>query len=135
MKYNEAMATPDAKEWEGSVDTEHDRMMKHKVWKVVKKEDVPTGAIVLGSTWAMKQKADGTKRARVNARGYQQIPGVHYDKTNISSPVVNEASIFIILILIVMARMYAELNDVRGAFFEWFVLSRREIIHGSPTRI
>ena len=66
----------------------------------------------------MKQKADGTKRARINVLGYQQIPGVHYDKNNISSPVVNEASIFIILILIVMARMYAELNDVRGAFLK-----------------
>ena len=47
MKYDEAMATPDAKEWEGSVDMEHGCMVKHKVWKVVKKEDVPAGAIVL----------------------------------------------------------------------------------------
>jgi len=116
MKYEQAMATPNAKEWEKAVDKEHGRMKDHNVFKVVKKEDVPEDAKVLTSTWAMKQKADGTKRARINARGYEQVPGEHFDETGISSPVVNEASIFIILILIILGRMYAELNDVKGAF-------------------
>ena len=64
----------------------------------------------------MKQKADGTKRARVNAHGYKQEEGEHYNKTGISSPVVNEASIFIILILMIMAAMDGKLNNVKGAF-------------------
>ena len=64
----------------------------------------------------MKQKADGTLQARINVLGYEQVPGEHYNETGISPPVVNEASVFIILILIVMANMYAELNDVKGAF-------------------
>ena len=44
------------------------------------------------------------------------MPGEHYDENGISSPVVNEASIFLILIIMLMAGMYAELNDVKGAF-------------------
>lgn len=50
------------------------------------------------------------------ARGYKQRPGEHYDETGTSSPVVNEVSIFILLILIGMARLYVELNNVKGAF-------------------
>ena len=43
-------------------------MTDNKVFKVVKKDDVPKDAKILISTWAMKLKADGTKRARVTAR-------------------------------------------------------------------
>jgi hypothetical protein len=37
MKYNEAMAGPDKVKWEAAVEEEHERMLKHKVFKVVKK--------------------------------------------------------------------------------------------------
>ena len=115
MKYEEAMQK-DPKGWKESVDKEHQRMVDHKVFKPVKKDDLPENAKILTSTWAMKLKADGTKRARINARGFEQRPGEHYAEDGISSPVVNEASIFLILILIIMAGMYVELNDVKGAF-------------------
>ena len=116
MKYEEAMATPKAKEWEKAVEKEYQRMVDHGVFKTIKMKDVPKNAKILSSTWAMKQKADGTLRARLNARGFEQRPGEHYDETGISSPVVNEASIFIILILMIMAAFDGELNDVKGAF-------------------
>jgi hypothetical protein len=116
MKYEEAMAGPKAKYWDKAVDEEHDRMKHHVVFKAVPKSEVPKFAKILGSTWAMKQKANGVLRAHLNALGYQQLPGQHYEETGISLPVVNEASIFIIFILIIMGRMYAELNDVKGAF-------------------
>ena len=63
-----------------------------------------------------KKKANGTYRARLNARGFQQIDGVHYDGQSISSPVANDATIRIILILMVMAGWVGELLDVKGAF-------------------
>ena len=66
----------------------------------------------------MKHKADGTLRARVTERGYEQKPAEHYEETGILSPVVNEASTFITLTLIVLARMYAEMNDMQGAFLK-----------------
>ena len=115
MKYEEAMSK-DEEAWNIAVAKEYERMKKHKVFEAVPKDEMPKDAKVLTSTWAMKQKADGTKRARINARGFEQIPGEHYDETGISSPVVNEASIFIILTLMVMGRMFGELNDVKGAF-------------------
>ena len=62
MKYDEAIAK-DPQGWQKAVDQEHDRMVKHKVWEAVPWETVPKEAKVLSTTWAMKQKADGTKRA------------------------------------------------------------------------
>ena len=115
MKYDEAMKK-DPKGWEEAVDEEHDRMVSHKVWRPEYIKDIPKHAKILTSTWAMKQKANGTKRARINARGYEQKEGEHYASDGTSSPVVNEASIFIILILMVLGRLYGELNDVKGAF-------------------
>ena len=116
MKYDEAMNGPDAESWKKAVHEEHERMIEHKVFKPIHIKDIPKWAKVLTSTWAMKKKANGTFRARLNARGFEQRAGEHYNETTISSPVVNEATIFIILILIVMGRLYAELNDVKGAF-------------------
>jgi hypothetical protein len=64
----------------------------------------------------MKKKAIGTKRARINARGYEQVDVEHYNSSSIASPVVNEASMFLILITICMARMATDENDVKGTF-------------------
>jgi hypothetical protein len=75
------------------------------------------GAKIIGSTWAIKKKAMGQLRARVTARGFMQILGVHYDpKTMIAAPVTNEMTIWIILLLMIMAIWLGELLDVKGAF-------------------
>ena len=93
MKYKAAMASPEAKGWKEAVVEEHDRMVQHKVWKPVKRKDVPVGAKVITSTWAMKKKSNGVKRARLNGRGYEQVDGEHYDASSIASPVTNDVTI------------------------------------------
>jgi hypothetical protein len=116
MKYKEAMAGQDASKWEKAVEEEHDRMLKHRVWEPVPVKDLPNNSKVLTSTWAMKKKANGTYRARMNARGFEQINGVHYDETEKAAPVACEITIRIIMVLMVMASWWAELLDVQGAF-------------------
>ena len=64
----------------------------------------------------MKKKANGTFRARVNARGFMQVPGEHYYGDSISSPVTNEATIRVILVLSIVFGWANELIDVKGAF-------------------
>ena len=44
------------------------------------------------------------------------MDGEHYDEDSKFAPVVSDATIHIVLILIVMAGWWAELLDVRGAF-------------------
>jgi hypothetical protein len=116
MRFNEAMLTGDEKEWNKAVNQEHDCMVDQKAWIAKDRDKIPVNEKVLTNTWAMKKKASGTYRARLNAPGFKQIPGVHYDKTQISSSVVNEITTRMVLILICMARWHAMLVDVKGAF-------------------
>ena len=50
----------------------------------------------------MKKKANGTFRARCNARGYEEVDGVHYDGTSIAAPVTNELSVRILMVMMLM---------------------------------
>jgi hypothetical protein len=116
-KYKEATKGPDKQKWENVVFEEHERMVKNQVWRSVPNNDVPRNAKVMSSTWAMKKQSNGTYRARLNARGYEQVDGIHYDSSNISSPVTNDATISIIMVLMVIFKWSAQLVDVKGAVY------------------
>ena len=116
MNYKQAMASKDAAAWQMEVDKEHQRMVDNDVWEVVPKSEVPKGTKILNSVWAMKPKADGSKRARMNAKGCSQVAGQHYDADNISSPVTNTSSIRIAFTILVLAKMAGWVVDVNGAF-------------------
>ena len=116
MNYAEAMATAQKKDWEASVNKEYRRMEEMGVWKVMDKEDIPKDAKVLTSTWAMKQKASGVKRARLVGHGFKQVDGVHFDGTNIASPVTNDMSVRIVMVLALMAGWTHRIVDIKGAF-------------------
>ena len=116
LKYDEAMKTEDKPKWEEAVKAEHDKMVKFKVWKAVYLKDLPQHAKVLTTTWAMKKKASGVHRARVNARGFEQVDGIHFDKDSIASPVVNDMTIRIVLTIMLMANWFAYMIDHVGAF-------------------
>jgi hypothetical protein len=64
----------------------------------------------------MKKKASGIFRARLNARGYEQVPGKNYDPNWIAAPVTSDVTIRIVLTLLLLARWYAELIDVKEGF-------------------
>ena len=116
MKFEEALAGPDAEEWKKEIENEHNWMLKHKVWKAVSKSSIPKGIKLIDSTWAMKKKSYGMLRGRLNARGFKQVDGEHYDSSSIASPVINDATVQILLTLMIMANWSAEVVDVKGAF-------------------
>ena len=57
-----------------------------------------------------------THHARVLARGYEWIEGIHYDGAFIATPVTNGMSIRIIMVLALMANWARKIVDVKGAF-------------------
>jgi hypothetical protein len=116
MKYSEAMAGPDKKNWDKAVEEEYQRLVDHNVFKWVKRSDIPKDAKILTSTWATKKKSNGKFCARINARGYEQVDGEHYDKDDVASPTVNVVSVRIIMVLLLLMHGYAYLVDVNGAF-------------------
>ena len=75
LRFEEVMASTDKMDWQASVDHEHECMIKNGVWEVVDKNNVPPGAIIIDSTWAMKKKPSGESQARLAARGFKQTQG------------------------------------------------------------
>jgi hypothetical protein len=63
-----------------------------------------------------EKKANGTYRARVNARGYEQVKGIHYDESSTAAPVTNDTTIRIIYVLAILAGWSPYVIDVQGAF-------------------
>lgn len=57
---------------------------------------MPADAKVLTSTWAMKEKRNGKFLVLVNAQGYKQVDGMHYDADSTAAPVVNEITICVV---------------------------------------
>jgi hypothetical protein len=71
-KYKNAMKGPDKDKWEKYVFKEHERMVKNQVWISVPRKYVPNYSKAIKSKWAMNNKSNGTYRARLNARGYEE---------------------------------------------------------------
>ena len=80
-------------------------MVKNNVFEVVKRADLKPGTKEIDSTWACKKKGNGTLRGGLNARGYKQIYGRHYDGFSIHAPVTHVSSIRIVLTLLLMGNM------------------------------
>jgi hypothetical protein len=93
MKFEEEMNSGNAIQWDNTVNKEHDQFVKHKVRKAVLMRDILAAAKILTSTWAMKKKSNGTYRARMNARGFEQVDRRHYDRHDITAPVTNDITI------------------------------------------
>jgi len=117
LNYKQAMASNEKAEWMKEIEKEHERMMKYNVWEPVNREDVPE-VKPLTSTWAFKKKSTGKRRGRLNAHGFKQKPGVHFKKDSISSPVTNEVTIRIVLVIIILLQLLAGVLDVKGAFLQ-----------------
>jgi hypothetical protein len=77
-------------------------MVNNKVWQSVPIDEIPEGTKIMTSAWAMKKKSNGTYRARINARGFEQVDGEHCDMDTKSSPVTCIVTIRIAMTLIVM---------------------------------
>ena len=82
----------------------------------MKLRDVPPNSKIITSILEMKNKANRTYRARINARCFLQFEVFHYNEANISSPITNNMSIRIIMVLAIMASWEAKILDVKGAF-------------------
>ena len=84
--------------------------------EAVNKEDIPQEVVVLDTTWAMKRKANGVRRARNYVRGFKEEPDVHYDDRKTSAPVVSDVTVKVLFVIMLTAGWVARVADVKGAF-------------------
>jgi hypothetical protein len=116
LTFDQLMASPDKNEWLKAVHEEYENMKENGVFEVTQTCDIPKGAKVLSTTWVLKKKANGRRKGRITARGFEQRDGEHFDSADKASPVVHDITIRIVLTLIVMGGLWAEIVDVKGAF-------------------
>ncbi len=128
MNYKEAINGPDGMHWQAEVENEYQRMVANKVFELVLHNYLQAGTKIIDSVWAMKKKSNGMQRGQMNARGFKQVEGQHYNGTTISSPVTNSATIRIVLTIMIMASMLAHVVDVKEAFLHG-EFEDGEIIH------
>jgi hypothetical protein len=118
IKYTKAIAGPDCNKWQAAIHNEYIRMTDNEVFTVLKTSELPNGANVLTSTWALKKKANGQFQAQLTARGYKQIDGKHYNSHNIAAPIITDVTICTIITLMVMADWKGYLMDINRAFLK-----------------
>ena len=113
------MKSENAKEWEVKVEIKKKHFDKYNALSPVSCNSVPKDAKIMTTTWAMKNKANGTYRGWLNVRGYEQIDGMHYFGHNIAAPVTNAIIVRLVLTLFAMNPEWtAELVDMEGAFLQ-----------------
>ena len=78
-----------------------------------KRKNLPPSTKVIDITWACKKISNGTLHGRLNARGFKQREGQHYDGSSIHAPVTNPATIRIIMNLMLMDGMVSAVVDAK----------------------
>lgn len=97
--------------WRRAMQEEYDSLIGMKTWKLV---DCPKGVKPITCRWVLREKADGSYKARLVARGFEQKEGVDYTET--FSPVARHASIRLLLSHAASEKMKLVSFDVKTAF-------------------
>jgi transposase InsO family protein len=114
--YAEAMARPDANEWEAACMAEMSVFDHMGVYEIVPR---PKDRKVVGSKWVfrIKRGPDGAiqkYKARIVAQGFTQIEGIDFDET--FAPVAKLASLQTILALAAEQDLEVHQMDVKSAY-------------------
>ena len=115
--YSEAWNHPDKfqrDKWREAINTEFERMNNRGVWEKINKSDMEPGRRCVKHKWVMDIKRSGRFRARLVACGYSQIPGI--DFTEVYSPVINDISFRIAMVMKLQLNLDAVIFDVETAF-------------------
>ncbi len=89
-------------------------MIKNGVWRNEGVNNLPYNRKGIGTKWVFKEKKNGEFRARLVAKGYDQIAGVDFQYNFV--PVTSEITPRILLILWIIDNLFADVADVQTTF-------------------
>jgi hypothetical protein len=69
----DAMSRKDKTKWWNSMYVKFENMHDKRVWRIVKRTDVPHGRCIIGNRWVYALKEDGTYRARTGGQGFSKV--------------------------------------------------------------
>ena len=93
---------------------EHDNV-KHTL-KVTPRDELPDDGTILPHAWAMKKKASGRHKARLNTYEHMNKDEENYDTNNSASLEVNEVTLRVVLALMLILKEIGKKIDVKGTF-------------------
>ena len=114
MTVTEAKSSKYWSEWLEAMRLEDANMKKRGVWKVIPRSQVPEGRKILKNRWVFKRKTNGVFRARLVAKGYDQVPGVDFQYS--FAPVIQDTTTRILMVLMALFNWNAHIMDVQTAF-------------------
>jgi hypothetical protein len=100
--------------WREAIRLEFKQMIKNGVWKKEGLTEIPHNRKGIGSKWVFKEKKNGVFRARLVAKGYDQVAGIDFQYN--FAPVTSEVTLRILLTMWVVHDFFAEVADVQTAF-------------------
>ena len=118
---HEALAGPHRDLFLEAMRKEIQELEEHGTWEVVQRDQLPEGANVLPSTWALKIKRypDGRvnkMKARFCARGDKQVEGVDYFEK--FAPVVSWTAVRMLMVMSLDLGWYTKQIDFSNAFVQ-----------------
>jgi len=115
--YSKAWNHPDKfqrDKWRETINMEFEQMSNRGVWEKIKKLDMEPGRRCVKHKWVMDIKQSGRFRARLVACEYSQIPGINL--TEVHSPVINDISFCIAMVMKLQMNLDTVIFDVETAF-------------------
>jgi transposase InsO family protein len=114
----EALDGPDREKWREAIDKELDSLKENSVFAEPEREQlqrIKNGTVQPISTrWIFAIKNDGTYKARLVARGFEQRPGIDFDQT--FSPTTLQESTRTLFAIAASKGMVVDQLDVKTAF-------------------
>ena len=100
--------------WRQAIRLEFRQMIKNGVWRKEGINSLPANRKGIGTKWVFKEKKNGVFRARLVAKGYDQIAGIDFQYN--FAPVTSEVTLRILLVMWIVNDLFAEIADVQTAF-------------------
>ena len=93
MTCAEAMQDPRREKVMEAFDTEHEKFLKHCVWKAIDERDALPTDKMLDTTTVSEFKPNGDCRGRVVARGFEQKEGTQHNEDDLAAPAIDSTVI------------------------------------------
>lgn len=113
LTYNEAITGKDKIKWRQAIEEEKNSLKENKTWTLVNKSET-NNKNILSNKWVFKIKENGSYKARLVVRGFEQQKGIDYDET--FSPVISSCAIRIIFAIAAERNAKIIKFDIKSAF-------------------
>lgn len=112
LTYNDAISGTEKDNWKKAIDSEKESLLANNTWEVVDVQEA-RGKKILSNKWVFRIKDDGTYKARLVVRGFEQH-GLEMDE--IYSPVVSQSALKSLFALAAHNNSEIMIFDVKTAF-------------------